>query len=71
MIPSTVTLHQCKQKIHDVSFAHVQTFADLEAAELEPCLKTKQTKNKSALEHKTVYNLHLKLQSFNVVLTAF
>lgn len=66
-----MTLHLCKQKIHDVSFAHVQTFADSEVAELEPCLKTKQRENKLAFELKTVHNLCLKLQSFNVVLTAF
>lgn len=44
MIPSEVTLHLYKQKIHDASSAHVQTFADLEVAELEPCLKIKQNK---------------------------
>lgn len=51
-----MTLRLCKQKIHDVSFAHVQTFADLEVAELEPCLKTKQTENKLAFEVKIKHN---------------
>jgi hypothetical protein len=41
-ILSRVILHQYKQKIHGASSVHGRTFVDLEEAELEPCVKTKQ-----------------------------
>lgn len=41
-ILSRVILRQYKQKIHDASSVHGRTFVDLEVAESEPYLKTKQ-----------------------------
>ena len=66
MIPSEVTLHLYKQKIHDVSSAYVQTFADSEVAELEPCFKNRTNEKNLVLELRVVHTLFLFMSAHHV-----